>query len=96
MITINYDSENIRLKICGHAGYAEKGSDIICAAVTALAGTLERCMLDRGEGHAKWHEGETAFTAEGTENLRPCFGTVVTGLRMLAEEFPEYVSIKEL
>ena len=36
-------------------------------------------------------EGETCFTASGTENLRPCMETVVTGLQMLAEEFPEYV-----
>ena len=40
MIKIQFDNQEMILKISGHAGYAEKGSDIVCAAVTALAGTL--------------------------------------------------------
>ena len=96
MIQINYTNKDRILEISGHAGYAEKGSDIVCAAVTALAGTLERCMEEAGEGSCEWKEGETRFTASGTENLRPCFETVVTGLRMLAEEFPDYVRTKEI
>ena len=96
MISIQYKRDNLELQIAGHAGYAEKGRDIVCAAVTALAGTLERCMKEAGEGSCEWKEGETCFTASGTENLRPCFETVVTGLKMLAEEFPDYVTIKEI
>ena len=95
MIWIFNNDKNIKLQISGHAGYAEKGSDIICAAVNALAGTLERCIQEYGEGTCAWDSGETAFRAEGTENLRPCFETIVTGLKMLAEEFPEYISFKE-
>ncbi len=91
MISIQYYRDNLELQIAGHAGYAEKGRDIICAAVTALAGTLERCIQEHGEGSSKWDTGETTFHAEGTENLRSCFETVVTGLQLLAEEFPEYV-----
>ncbi len=96
MIRILYDKKSFILTIHGHAGYAEKGRDIVCAAVTALAGTLERCMKEVGEGSCEWKEGETCFTALGTENLRPCFETVLTGLRMLAEEFPDYVTLKEI
>ena len=95
MIRIAYNKEISNLQISGHAGYAGKGSDIVCAAVTALAGTLERCIQEHREGSCSWDSGETAFHAEGTENLRPCFETVVTGLKMLAEEFPEYISFKE-
>ena len=29
-----------RIEISGHAGYAEPGKDIVCAAVTALTQTL--------------------------------------------------------
>ena len=96
MIKILYKAENLSIEITGHARYAEKGKDIVCAAVTTLAGTLERCMKEAGVGSCEWKEGETCFTASGTENLRPCFETVATGLRMLAEEFPDYVSIKEI
>ena len=93
MIEVLYDNNGLKINIDGHAGYAEKGRDIVCAAVTALAGTLERCIQERGEGSCSWDSGETAYQAEGTENLRPCFETVVTGLRMLAEEFPEYIKL---
>ncbi len=96
MISIQYNKDNLELQISGHAGYAEKGRDIVCAAVTALAGTLERCMEEAGEGSCEWKEGETCFTASATENLRQCFETIIIGLRMLAEEFPDYVSIKEI
>ena len=93
MVKICFNSKELKIEISGHAGYAEKGNDIVCAAVTALAGTLERCIQERGEGSCAWDSGETAFHAEGTETLRPHFETVVTGLRMLAEEFPEYVKL---
>ena len=92
MIEILYKTQNIKLNISGHAGYAEKGKDIVCAAVTTLACTLEKCMEKAGEGSCEWKEGETCFTAEGTENLRQNFETVVTGHQMLAEEFPEYIA----
>ncbi len=94
MIKILYEGKNMKLEISGHAEYAEKGKDIVCAAVTALACTLERCMEKAGEGSCEWKEGETCFTASGTENLRPCFETVVTGLQLLAEEFLDYVNIR--
>ena len=38
MIEVSRSKESIR--ICGHAGYAEHGKDIVCAAVTALSQTL--------------------------------------------------------
>lgn len=94
MIGIIYKNNNTTLKISGHAGYAERGKDIVCAAVTALACTLEKCIEKTGEGCCEWKKGETCFTATGTENLRPCFETVVTGLQLLAEEFPDYVNIR--
>lgn len=33
-----------RLTVSGHAGYAASGEDIICAAVTALSGTLVKSI----------------------------------------------------
>ena len=35
-----------RLTVSGHAGYAASGEDIICAAVTALSGTLVKSIED--------------------------------------------------
>ena len=38
MIVVNVNEEKITLD--GHAGYAEPGKDIVCAAVTALTQTM--------------------------------------------------------
>ena len=38
MIVVNVNEEKITLN--GHAGYAEPGKDIVCAAVTALVQTM--------------------------------------------------------
>ena len=47
MITIIYDEKekDMILQASGHAGYAEKGSDIVCAAVSALMQTLAYLSL---------------------------------------------------
>lgn len=48
------------IAVDGHAGYAEKGNDIVCAAVSALAQTLadsldsftdDRVVYDQCDGH---------------------------------------------
>ena len=42
MTTVTYYEENdeISVRIKGHAGYDEKGSDIVCAAISTLGQTL--------------------------------------------------------
>ena len=40
MIEIVYDRMRLRLTADGHAGFAEAGQDIVCAAVTILVYTL--------------------------------------------------------
>ena len=43
---IRPDSAEFTVK--GHSGAAEAGSDIVCAAVSALTGTLAAALLERG------------------------------------------------
>lgn len=77
----------------GHSGYAPRGQDIVCAAVSILlasaAETLrakERLVLHhRGEGFCVLVSMEDC---EALEMLRQ-------GLRLLAESYGEYVQIKE-
>ena len=51
-ITIKYD-EWFDIQIEGHAGYAEKGKDIVCAAVSALYQTLVHTIQTRQYGELK-------------------------------------------
>lgn len=89
------------LIIEGHAGSAEKGRDLVCAAVSALAVTLVACLRDReADGQVILRrcvvrDGyvcvEAAPATENEEPLRAVFETVVTGLRLLADCYPDYV-----
>lgn len=46
MIRVRFE-EN-RLTVCGHAGYAARGEDIVCAAVSALVYALIGDLQERG------------------------------------------------
>lgn len=48
---IRIEIQRDRIQIRGHAGYAEKGHDIVCEAVTALAFTLINCIQELTENH---------------------------------------------
>ena len=85
----------------GHAGYAEKGSDPVCAGVSTLALTLCRRaeeLADQGAVRIR------ALAAEPGAALVHCvplpgheaqteeaFRVIAAGLRLLAEEYPGYV-----
>ena len=60
--------------ISRHAGYAEEGSDIICAAVSAIAyaacGYFEEKRFDGGSPDLSETDGHMLFTAPETRNER--------------------------
>lgn len=81
-----------RLTVEGHAGYAPKGQDIVCAAVSALVyaliGTLEETenvadvILRPGYAAVEAKEETAAF------DLMRC------GLTQLADRYPDFVRVK--
>ena len=98
MISIRH--EPMRLTIKGHAGSAEKGRDLICAAVSTLTYTLvaelyeleEMGLVDMGDiqvrlepGDAEVSFGSRSWAVEGA------YRTVCAGFKMLAKQYPEYV-----
>ena len=85
------------IKISGHAGYAEAGKDIVCAAVTTLTQTLIRSLEDLARdkiqyeissGRADIHYGN--LSEEGKLLVDSFF----IGVCLIADEFPEYVRIE--
>ena len=76
----------------GHADYAEEGSDIVCAAVSALTQTAllgirreEKVVYEQSEGFLAAHT--LSFVPEVPIVLE----TVVSGLNEIARQYPEYV-----
>lgn len=82
--------------ITGHAGYAEPGKDIVCAAVSALTQTfiasVEELTQDKIEYEIE--PGNTAIKLWTlSEKAKTLMESFFVGVRMIAEEYPEYVHI---
>ena len=93
MITIVYDEKekNMILQASGHAGYAEKGSDIVCAAVSALMQTLAY-SVDGGTVTRSPDDCNTlTVQAEQSFDNSAKFELVTDGLMLLAKQYPENV-----
>lgn len=96
MIEVSRSKESIR--ICGHAGYAEHGKDIVCAAVTALSQTLimsveeltdDEIQCEISLGRAEIHYRDLS---EAGKLLVDSF---FIGIERIAEAFPQNVHTKK-
>jgi len=84
------------MEIRGHAGYAEHGRDIVCAAVSAIAYALV--------GHLRNHTvlleepciepGELVIHARANGQTEPAFEMAFTGFMMISEQYPQFVDCK--
>lgn len=86
-----------RIKISGHAGYAEPGKDIVCAGVTALTQTLIQSIENLTDDKIEYRispgkvEIEYRNLSEKSKTLMDSF---FVGICLIAEEFPEYVKVR--
>lgn len=89
-ITYNEMGDMMFLRAEGHAEFAPKGQDIVCAAVSALMQTLAY-SLDRGTVTCADDRNLMVVQAkQGTDSLAK-FELVTDGLILLADAYPEHV-----
>lgn len=96
--------DRLLIAVEGHSGFSESGSDIVCAGVSALTYTLLNCMLDEeAAGNIKLirnivRDGYIHLEIEcfdfSMERIKGMFDACVTGLLMLEENYPEFVSFR--
>ncbi len=91
-ITYNETSEAMILRAEGHAGFAPKGQDIVCAAVSALMQSLAYSV---DYGMADSSGTLTVQAAQSFENMAK-FEVVTDGLMLLVEQYPENVRYTNL
>ena len=106
MTTVIFHSADSRLDgfvVEGHSGYAEEGSDIVCAAISAAVGLTE-CTINEVMGvgaavKAKEKDARVSLKlppALNEESESLC-QTVLTGLmvylRSLGEEYPDNLTV---
>ena len=100
-VTYNEVDDEMILRAEGHAGYAEKGKDIVCAAVSVLMQTLACSVDEDNTGNTfELSDGKNGnrLTVQAPMSVlnRDKFDLVMEGLIRLAENYPENVQFKKL
>ncbi|MBO5728030.1 MAG: ribosomal-processing cysteine protease Prp [Oscillospiraceae bacterium] len=109
MTTIAFHLEGSRIvgfDVKGHSGYADEGSDIVCAAVTSAVRLCECTINDvlGLEASVKVRQNDASISLKlpgslGQTNESTC-QALLTGLMVyfseLHEEYPENISVLEV
>ena len=96
------DGELTGFRTSGHSGYAEEGSDIVCAAVSVLATTCVNAMETLLGIRAEVTENESGLLAfdlpplgeEKRRGAQLLMGALAQGLRDVSEAYPQYVRLQ--
>jgi uncharacterized protein YsxB (DUF464 family) len=108
MITINIKrnekNEIIKFSLDGHAGYAESGSDIVCAAVSAITNMIiigfEK--LNIIPSYEKDDEGYLSFelpedlSEEQNEKIQYLLNCMVEEFMDIQKNYVKYVKVNEI
>ncbi|MBR3019034.1 MAG: ribosomal-processing cysteine protease Prp [Clostridia bacterium] len=99
-VTLHSRGEMITgFEVTGHAGYAEAGNDIVCAAVSILTTTCANAlesvagvkpMVKANEGHML-----LALPSGSGHDAQVILRSMRQGFRDLAGEYPRYLLLKE-
>lgn len=97
----NPETGRMMMRAEGHANYAEKGKDIVCAAVSALMQTLAYSAAEDEHTSACCYNATDGtpvmnVQADNTEPMRAKFELVADGLSLLAEQCPDHVRFKRV
>lgn len=86
------------IQISGHAGLSSPGTDVLCAAVSALTYTLRDGIQEILEKKVRSNLEEGDFylelESEGDPGTELIFATVLQTLKKLALQYPERLQIR--
>ncbi|MBQ7880345.1 MAG: ribosomal-processing cysteine protease Prp [Clostridia bacterium] len=104
-ITIIKNGENVTAISCdGHSGYAESGSDIVCASVSVLTQNAQKTFEEILHINTDYVVDEDvpslsislpSLTGEQAKQAYLIMNSTANGLRDIASSFPKYINIKE-
>lgn len=83
----------------GHAGYSDKGDDIVCAAVSMLCAALDASCMSHTEytsggtmGSGDFHAAYTGYS----DKINARFDMFEAGLRLAEHQYPQCIHIKTI
>lgn len=103
-VQIRESGDSFTLKVDGHAGAAEAGKDIVCAAASMLTFTAAQSARFmkaenklRRKPEFRQEQGDAELVVKPKKaymgEARVIFRTVLTGYLLLAQNYPEYVQV---
>ena len=94
-VTLTRSGETLRCEFAGHAGYAEKGKDIVCAGVSALYYALTEGV--RRQAPAAVSVAGTSVTLDLSSAAAAAVSqAVVAGLVSIAAAYPRHLSVRRI
>lgn len=100
----NHDGRINGFSVSGHSGYAEEGSDIVCAAVSSAVQFTECTINDVLGNHAnvKMNQDEprVTLTLPAACDDEDAVQAVLTGFMLtmcsLRDDYPDYIEVLEV
>ncbi len=90
--------------VSGHSGYSEAGSDIVCAAISAVVTMAEATINDvcgaKAKVRVKEEDARVTLTLPASCDEEESVQAVLSGLMLalisLKEDYPDYIEILEV
>ena len=107
MTKCEFFTENDRItgfSVSGHSGYAEAGSDIVCAAITAIVTMAEATINEvcgaKAKVRVKEEDARITLTLPASCDEEDTVQAVLAGMMLylcnLREEYPDYIEVLEV
>ena len=90
--------------VSGHSGYAEAGSDIVCAAISAIVTMAEATINEvcgaKAKVRVKDEQGRITLTlptsCDEEETVQAVLSGMMLTLLSLREDYPDYIEVLEV
>ena len=90
--------------VSGHAGYAEAGSDIVCAAVSAVVTMAEATINEvcgaKAKVRVKEEDARVTLTLPASCDEEESVQAVLTGMMLtlcgMRDDYPDYIEVLEV
>ena len=90
--------------VSGHSGYAESGSDIVCAAITAIVTMAEATINDvlgaKAKVRVKDEDARITLTLPVSCDEEDAVQAVLAGMMLtlagLRDDYPDYIEVLEV
>ena len=85
------DTNQLEVRASGHANSAPKGQDLVCCAVSVLTQSLAL----NTKTNIYDYDGDMDITMDNDWHNATLFNAYLASMRVLANQYPDYITLKE-